>query len=221
MVRKLDRELEPVSYIGGIELSFLDVYIFAGLYDRNFFQLTREEYNAVPNIARWYTQIEYHLRDYPELKVLHIDLTPLPKKEKTVQPKEDKKSEKGGKKKKDDKLKESKNEEKTESKKDSKKGGGDSKKKELSPDELFQLLDLRVGKVVEASHHADSDKLFVERVDVGEANPRTICSGLRPFMTLEEFSGRSVLVICNLKARKVSFKFIFRGFFRGNLILLL
>lgn len=68
----------------------------------------------------------------------------------------------------------------------------------------FSLLDIRVGKIVEADNHPDSDKLFVEKVEVGEEEPRVICSGLRPFVKLEDFRDAYVLVICNLKARKVA-----------------
>ena len=42
----------------------------------------------------------------------------------------------------------------------------------------FALLDVRVGKIVEAWEHPDSEKLWVERIDVGEEEPRQIASGL-------------------------------------------
>lgn len=39
-------------------------------------------------------------------------------------------------------------------------------------------LDIRVGKIVEVSKHPDADSLYVEKIDLGEAVPRTIVSGL-------------------------------------------
>jgi aminoacyl tRNA synthase complex-interacting multifunctional protein 1 len=39
--------------------------------------------------------------------------------------------------------------------------------------------------VLTATKHEDADKLYVETVDVGEAEPRTICSGLVPYMSAE------------------------------------
>lgn len=39
-------------------------------------------------------------------------------------------------------------------------------------------LDLRVGKIVEVSKHPDADTLYLEKIDVGEAQPRTVVSGL-------------------------------------------
>ncbi|XP_015607250.1 tyrosine--tRNA ligase, cytoplasmic [Cephus cinctus] len=62
-------------------------------------------------------------------------------------------------------------------------------------------LDIRVGKVVEVEKHPDADALYVEKIDLGEANgPRTIVSGLANFVPLEEMKDRLVVVLCNLKA---------------------
>jgi len=46
----------------------------------------------------------------------------------------------------------------------------------------FSKIDLRVGTIVEAWNHPDSEKLIVEEIDLGEADgPRQIVSGLRDF----------------------------------------
>ena len=65
-------------------------------------------------------------------------------------------------------------------------------------------LDIRVGKILKAWHHPESDKLFCEDVDVGEAVPRKIASGLRPFYQTDDLEGRLVLVLCNLKSRTLA-----------------
>lgn len=62
-------------------------------------------------------------------------------------------------------------------------------------------LEMRVGKIIECDKHPDADTLYVEKVDVGEEEPRTIVSGLVKFVPLEEMIGRSVVVLCNLKPR--------------------
>ena len=54
-----------------------------------------------------------------------------------------------------------------------------------APEGVEQLIDARVGKVIKAYKHAEADKLYVEEVDVGEAEPRQICSGLVPYMNAE------------------------------------
>jgi len=71
---------------------------------------------------------------------------------------------------------------------------------ELPLTELSRL-EIRVGKVLECALHPDADSLYVEKVDVGEEEPRTIVSGLVKFVPVEELVGRSVLVLANLKPR--------------------
>ena len=38
--------------------------------------------------------------------------------------------------------------------------------------------DVRVGKIVECEPHPDSEKLYIEKIDLGEGRLRTIVSGL-------------------------------------------
>ena len=68
---------------------------------------------------------------------------------------------------------------------------------------LLSECEIRVGKVVAVERHPESEKLYVEKVDVGEAEPRTILSGLAPFVPLEAMDGRDVVVLCNLKPRNM------------------
>ncbi|KAI8116006.1 hypothetical protein FF38_06958 [Lucilia cuprina] len=64
-------------------------------------------------------------------------------------------------------------------------------------------LDLRVGKIVEVGRHPDADSLYLEKIDCGEAQPRTVVSGLVKFVPLEEMQNRMVVVMCNLKPAKM------------------
>lgn len=64
-------------------------------------------------------------------------------------------------------------------------------------------LDLRVGRIVEVSKHPDADSLYVEKIDCGEANPRTVVSGLVKFVPIEQMQDRLVVVLCNLKPAKM------------------
>ena len=66
------------------------------------------------------------------------------------------------------------------------------------------LLELRVGKILEAWPHPESDKLWCEKIDVGEPEPRLIASGLRAFYKQGEMEGARVIVLCNLKAKKMA-----------------
>lgn len=46
------------------------------------------------------------------------------------------------------------------------------------------LLDIRVGRILKAWRHEEADSLYVEEVDVGEPEPRLICSGLVNYVPL-------------------------------------
>jgi len=65
-------------------------------------------------------------------------------------------------------------------------------------------LEIRVGRISNVSDHEKDDKLFCMDVDVGEDEPRKIASGLRSVMSANELEGRVVLVLCNLKPRKLA-----------------
>jgi methionine--tRNA ligase beta chain len=67
----------------------------------------------------------------------------------------------------------------------------------------ISALDIRVGKIVKAWHHPEADKLFCEEINIGEDKPRQLASGLRPFYKTEDLENRTVLVLCNLKARNL------------------
>ncbi|XP_076959500.1 uncharacterized protein LOC143635597 [Bidens hawaiensis] len=69
--------------------------------------------------------------------------------------------------------------------------------------DMANTLDLRVGKILKAWRHEEADSLYVEEIDVGEPEPRIICSGLVKYIPLEELQDKSVVVLANLKARNM------------------
>ncbi|KAG1660174.1 hypothetical protein FOA52_005274 [Chlamydomonas sp. UWO 241] len=70
-------------------------------------------------------------------------------------------------------------------------------------DPPISCLDIRVGRIIKCEPHPDAESLYVEQIDVGEAEPRTIVSGLVKFVPLELMQGRPALVLCNLKPRNM------------------
>ncbi|KAF9160023.1 G4 quadruplex nucleic acid binding protein [Mortierella sp. AD011] len=60
-------------------------------------------------------------------------------------------------------------------------------------------IDLRVGKILKVEKHPDADSLYVETVDIGEAEPRTVVSGLVKHIPIEEMENRWLVCVCNLK----------------------
>ncbi|CAE7041724.1 unnamed protein product [Symbiodinium sp. CCMP2456] len=66
------------------------------------------------------------------------------------------------------------------------------------------MIDFRVGEIKSCEKHPDSDKLLVEQIDVGEEAPRQICSGIGKFLAPDQVVGKKVVIVSNLKARKMA-----------------
>ncbi len=76
---------------------------------------------------------------------------------------------------------------------------------ELKPEidfETFDKLDLRVGTILSAEQHPKADKLLVFQVKMG-TEKRQIISGVSPFFKKEDLVGQKVVVVANLKPRKL------------------
>ncbi|PON50610.1 Ribosomal protein [Trema orientale] len=65
------------------------------------------------------------------------------------------------------------------------------------------MLDIRVGRILRAWRHEEADSLYVEEVDVGESEPRIICSGLVKYIPLHQLQDIKVVVLANLKPRNM------------------
>jgi methionine--tRNA ligase beta chain len=80
-----------------------------------------------------------------------------------------------------------------------KKGGKAAAPAEEKPLDVSRLQ-LLVGKIVDVEVHAEADSLYVEKIDLGEASgPRTVVSGLRKHIPIEQMRDRLVIVVANLK----------------------
>ncbi len=67
----------------------------------------------------------------------------------------------------------------------------------------FQKVDMRVGTVLSVAKHPDADKLLLVKIDTGDEEPRQVVAGLAEFFKPEELEGRQVVVVVNLKPRKL------------------
>jgi len=70
--------------------------------------------------------------------------------------------------------------------------------------ELFSKIDLRVAKVVKAEHVEGADKLLKLTLDTGGAQ-RTVFAGIRKAYDPAQLEGRLVVLVANLKPRKMRF----------------
>src|SRR5262249_50227103 len=69
--------------------------------------------------------------------------------------------------------------------------------------ETFGQVDLRVGKVLAAERVPKADKLLKLTIDLGEGTPRTVVSGIAEAYAPEALVGQRVVVVANLKPRKL------------------
>ena len=67
----------------------------------------------------------------------------------------------------------------------------------------FAKVDLRVGQVLSAERLPKSDKLLLLKIDLGEAEPRQVLAGIAQYYEPEKLIGRKVVVVENLKPRKL------------------
>ncbi|WIG96470.1 methionine--tRNA ligase [Myxococcus sp. SDU36] len=73
---------------------------------------------------------------------------------------------------------------------------------EIEYDDFAKVV-LKAGKVLAAEKVQKADKLLKLTVDVGEGSPRTIVSGIAEAFAPEALTGRNVVVVANLKPRKL------------------
>jgi methionyl-tRNA synthetase len=71
------------------------------------------------------------------------------------------------------------------------------------PIEDFSKVDLRVGLVVSAERVKGADKLMHMKVDIGEAEPRTIVAGIAEAYAPADLLNRKVVIVANLQPRKL------------------
>jgi methionyl-tRNA synthetase len=71
--------------------------------------------------------------------------------------------------------------------------------------EEFGKIDLRIAKVLEAVAVDGSNKLLKLTLDVGEAKPRTVFSGIRSAYDPQALVGRMTVLVANLAPRKMKF----------------
>ena len=67
----------------------------------------------------------------------------------------------------------------------------------------FLKVELRVGEIKVAERIPKADKLLRFEIDLGEENPRQILAGLAEYYEPETLVGRKVVVVANLKPRKM------------------
>ncbi|KAI8644740.1 hypothetical protein BD408DRAFT_111202 [Parasitella parasitica] len=209
--KKINQHLSTKTYFINNHLTIVDVVIFGLLFSHS----KNIKATSAPNTLRWFDLIQNTVikandltEDFP-LVDINLDNVPEPAAPIIAGDKkgnDDKAVTASGK---DDKRPEAASKEK-ENKKGPVEGGKPKKEKKkaekkpaAAPAETDQpvvsRIDIRVGLIKTVVKHKDADSLYVEEIDVGEEEPRTIVSGLVKWYPVEEMENRYVLVLTNLK----------------------
>ncbi|AWI79887.1 methionine--tRNA ligase [Parazoarcus communis] len=69
----------------------------------------------------------------------------------------------------------------------------------------FTKVDLRVAKIVDASHVEGADKLIRLQLDIGEERPRQVFAGIKSAYDPATLVGRMTVMVANLAPRKMKF----------------
>ncbi|EGC32685.1 hypothetical protein DICPUDRAFT_98810 [Dictyostelium purpureum] len=178
-LHKLNKDLLTKTYVFAEKLTALDLAYYVILYEW-MSKLNDKERFTFCNITRWFNLVQNQKSILNIQPVIAISLVPPP-----VEKKEEKKPAA-----------------------EKKEGAVEQPKKEkrqappAAPEPPMDIsrFEIKVGKIVECKKHEAADSLYVEKIDLGEAEgPRTIVSGLVKFIPLDQMLNRKVLVLCNLK----------------------
>jgi methionyl-tRNA synthetase len=80
--------------------------------------------------------------------------------------------------------------------------GSDGDSGRISIDD-FTKVEMRVGQVLSSEPVKGADKLLHLKVDIGEAEPRTIVAGIAEAYQPDQLIGRKVVIVANLQPRKL------------------
>ncbi|KAF9112390.1 G4 quadruplex nucleic acid binding protein [Mortierella sp. AM989] len=222
LAKALNDHLETRTYIVGHTISNADLWSFVKLHE-SVSGMSRDGQLKRPHLTRWFDLIQEQTSGLGNLIPVAIDLeTPelvIVAKEKAAPAAEEKKAKKPSKKDAKAEEKKAKKEggasapaaaaEETPAPVAAPDNTQKKEKKVKAPKapaapagpatpQPWQI-DLRVGKILKVEKHPDADSLYVETVDIGEAEPRTVVSGLVKHIPIEEMENRWLVCVCNLK----------------------
>lgn len=234
LVEKLNTELNLRMFLVGYNITAADIFAYAhvahlvhGMSDAD-----KNKHNNLFRWARYLQQVDGISEFATKHNLVLAELVNTQKREiknskpKAAEaPKEDKKPKETNKQaSKQQPVEEEKKQEQTEApavKEEAKQGKEKKEKKEKKPKqqnppknkapqkkeelgEPITQLDIKIGRITKVWKHPDSEKLYCEEIDVGEEKPRQIASGLQQFIPIENMENAMVVVLANLKAKKLA-----------------
>jgi methionyl-tRNA synthetase len=75
-------------------------------------------------------------------------------------------------------------------------------KENLTDNEKFSKINLKVAKILDIKNHPQADKLYILQIDLGYEK-RQLVAGLRPYLKEDELLGKKIVIVSNLKPAKL------------------
>ena len=196
-LQELNAHLETRSVVAGngMEITVADLSMFAAVHEVAD-EKRHAELEKVPHVLRWIDYIQSRQSAYPLIPVSKPKFNPPKPAARAAKPVKESAAGAASAVKPEKSTGEA-----TAPREEKKKVKAPAVKKES--DTSFSVLDVRVGLIKKVWKHPGADALYVEEIDIGEASPRQIVSGLAKFLTEEQMLNRKVLVLTNVKAGKV------------------
>lgn len=180
-ILELNGELGPKTFFCSNYFTLADIILFSTLYK---FPFKPNDRMDAPNVVRYYDLIQNIVKPHilsASLEMVEFELD-VPMKVAPIIPVKQKQGKESEKPKKEKAAKPAKEE-----------------KPKIDPSKL----DIIVGRILNVEKHPEADALYVETVDVGEKEPRTVVSGLVKYMSPQDLQDKLVLLLCNLKPAKM------------------
>lgn len=70
--------------------------------------------------------------------------------------------------------------------------------------EDWKKIQIKTARVISVEKIQNRDRLYKLQVNVGESTPIQIVSGLVPFYTAEELTGKTIIIIANLQPATIA-----------------
>lgn len=208
---KLNDSLRNKTFITGNLPSPSDLVVFSNAFALASKWTSSEEISKFRHILRWIDLLQNTIVAVPETKKIKLDHDIAIPREVKEKKKPSQESQGGKEKEKNSKQKDSSSSDNdVNAKMEAQKAKKEAKAKAKVDNKANQqaesvppnpsMIEFRVGHIQKAVKHPNADSLYMSTVDVGDAEgPRTVCSGLVKYISLEDMQNRHVVCVSNLK----------------------
>jgi len=194
LIGQIQSHLRSRTFIVGDRMTVSDILLFFAFYPIAQKFTEPEIKTDFADVVRWLLHINGLLGNpFEPIKVPEIKYIFSAKKDKPAQPKNQQKA--------DNQEKQQQGEKKAKKPKAQPQQQPQAQPKEEG--DPFDLIDIRVSKIVKVWPHPNADSLYREEIDIGGGVIKQVVTGVRNYVPIEEMQDRLVVVFTNIKPSKI------------------